>query len=475
MIKLLLIHPPFGTGNDKRPPDIFDPHFPWGLGYIAGVLKKDGWDIDVFDIYANQWNREEAIKKLEVKSFDYVLITAMATQYSYIKWLAEKIKKINRDCRIIIGGPLATFSYEVVLKNTSVDICVIGEGENTISDLMNRIDNLKHINGIVFKDSQGITKTESRPLIKDIDALPSPPYELFRMDIYRTNKLYIHNKSMRLYSNIERPYVMAIISGRGCPFNCNFCSRTFKTIRIRSVESIIREIDFFKKVYGIRGINFVDELLFLKKDMINHLAEELGKRGMLWNGQARIDTIDCNMLPFYKKNGLVSIGYGIESGSDFILGKMNKGINVKEIEKVLRKTIDAGLHLKVQLIYGYPGESCETINDTVELFKRAKHPGRRFSILTPLPGSQVYDMAKEKGLIKSEDEYLSNIYEGFWRKAINMTDFNDEEFEYIRKNTEQRMRDNYKQHLSKLSPEERDAVSLLCEEDFEKEFINKPK
>ena len=127
--KILLIHPPFGTGNDKRPPDIFDPHFPWGLGYIAGTLKRDGWDIEIFDIYVHQWNREETIEKLKEKNYDYILITAMATQYSYIKWLTAKIKEINNKCKIIIGGQLATFSYEVVLKNTSADICVVGEGE----------------------------------------------------------------------------------------------------------------------------------------------------------------------------------------------------------------------------------------------------------------------------------------------------------------------------------------------------------
>jgi hypothetical protein len=88
MDKILLIQPPFGTGDDKRPPDIFDPHFPWGLGYISGVLKKEKYNIEVFDIYAHQWNKAETVKKLSVKRCDYALITAMATQYAYIKWLA---------------------------------------------------------------------------------------------------------------------------------------------------------------------------------------------------------------------------------------------------------------------------------------------------------------------------------------------------------------------------------------------------
>jgi anaerobic magnesium-protoporphyrin IX monomethyl ester cyclase len=153
MSKILLIHPPFGTGNDKRPQDIFDPNFPWGLGYIAGALKEDGYDIEIFDVYVHQWNRAETLEKLKNKEFDCVLITAMATQYSYIKWLALMLKEINKECIIIIGGQLATFSYEVVLNNTLVDICVIGEGEITIRELMKNLNNFKNIKGIALKES----------------------------------------------------------------------------------------------------------------------------------------------------------------------------------------------------------------------------------------------------------------------------------------------------------------------------------
>ncbi|NCA93456.1 hypothetical protein EOM82_09585, partial [bacterium] len=121
MSKILLIHPPFGTGDDKRPPDIFDPHFPWGLGCITGILRQNGFDMDLFDIYAHQWNRQEALKGLEEKSFDCVMITAMATQYVYIKWLSRQLKRINGSCKIILGGQLATFSYDAVLKNTDIE------------------------------------------------------------------------------------------------------------------------------------------------------------------------------------------------------------------------------------------------------------------------------------------------------------------------------------------------------------------
>lgn len=471
--RILLVHPPFGTGDDKRPPDIFDPHFPWGLGYISGVLKAEGYDIEVFDIYAHQWNRNEVLERLAGKEFTHVLITAMATQYSIVKWLTNEFKKFNKDCIVILGGQLSSFSYNVVLENMPVDICVIGEGERTIVDVLKSSNNLKDVKGIAIKERDKIIKTETRELIENIDELPSPAYELFNMEIYRRNKLYIYNKSAVLFKNQERPHVMAMITGRGCPFKCNFCSRTFKNIRIKSVPSILKEIDFFIDKYDIKGINFVDELLFLRQDMIDHLATELGKRGLLWNGQARVDTINLDRLKFYKEKGLVSIGYGVESGSPDMLKRMNKGITREKIELAIRKTLEAGLHMKMTLIFGYPGENSKSVAETIDMFDKVKHPGRRFCIFTPLPGSVTYEIAKEKGLISDEDQYLSRIYEGYWRTVVNMTEFSDDEIDEVRKNAEREMRNNYKKYLMTLPEEQREQGFALCEEDFEKSFINK--
>ncbi|MFA5068971.1 MAG: radical SAM protein [Candidatus Omnitrophota bacterium] len=472
MDKILLIHPPFGTGNDKRPPDIFDPHFPWGLGYITGILRQNGFDIELFDIYAHQWNRQEALKGLEAKSFNCVMITAMATQYVYIKWLSGELKRINSACTIILGGQLATFSHDVVLKNTLVDICVIGEGELTAVDILNNTNSLDKVNGIAFKGSRAIIKTLPRPIVSDIDRLPNPAYDLFRMDIYKTNKLYVHNKSAALYESRPKPSVMAMISGRGCPFVCNFCSRTFRSIRMRSVGSIIREIDFLRARYGINAINFVDELLFLKQKSIDELALELGKRSLIWNGQARVDTINLDKLKFYKENGLVSIGYGVESGSDEMLKRMNKRITRRKIEKAISMTLEADIHIKLTLIFGYLGENRQSVNETVEMFKGLHHPGRRFCIFTPLPGSQIYNYALEKGIIKNEDAYLSQICEGYWRRVVNMTDLSDDEFDAVRMGAEERMKNNYKDYVTSLPGRAREDHFRLCEEDFEKSFLN---
>ena len=475
MSKILLIHPPFGTGDDKRPPDIFDPHFPWGLGYISGTLKKEGYDIEVFDIYANQWHRAEVSERLEKKDYDYALITAMATQYLYVRWLSTELKKVNANCSIVLGGQLSTFSYDIVLKNMPVDICVIGEGESTVVDILKNKSNLKNVYGIAIRDGKGILKTQDRQLIKDLDQVPAPAYELFNMDIYKKNKLYIYNKSASLYKDQAQLNVMAMITGRGCPFVCNFCSRTFRNIRMRSVESIVKEIDFLREKYAINAINFVDEHLFLNEKNIDHLAEELGKRNLVWNGQARVDTINVDKLNFYKKNGLVSIGYGIESGSDIMLQRMNKRITREKIENVIQKTLDAGVHLKLTLIYGYLGENTDSVRETVEMFKKLKHPGRRFCIFTPLPGSQIYSYAKEKGFITDEDAYLSSIHEGYWRKIVNMTEFSDDEFDKVRIAAEEEMRSNYKDYVLSLPDDKQEEHFLICEKDFEKDFINKPK
>ena len=130
--KIVLIQPPLGRGMTK---DLFQPIFPYGLAYIATSLLSNAYDVEIFDIYANRWNRNEVLNKIKNLDCDVIGITAMSTQYSYVKWLSHELKKQTK-AKIVLGGLLATYSSEIVLKNTQVHVCVVGEGEITIVDLL---------------------------------------------------------------------------------------------------------------------------------------------------------------------------------------------------------------------------------------------------------------------------------------------------------------------------------------------------
>lgn len=445
--KILLIQPPLGRGMTR---DLFQPIFPYGLAHVATSLLENGYDAEIFDIYANRWNRNEVLERIKDFDCDVIGITAMSTQYSYVKWLTEQLRKQTK-ANIILGGLLATYSSEIVLKNTQVHVCVVGEGEITIVDLLKNMGQLSNVKGIVYKENGKILRTSPREYIEDLNNLPKPAYDLFPMGIYTKTKFYIHDPTTKIFKRKLTFKTMGILTGRGCPYNCNFCSKSFKGLRLRSVDSIIDEIKYLRQKYGVEGVHFIDELFVVNKKRAYALVEKLGTLGMKWDGQARVNTVDYDLLCAMKKAGCVAIGLGIESGSNKILKYMNKRITSEQSEQALRDAQKAGLHVKVQLVLGYPGENKETITETVDLFNRVKHPARRFSLILPLPGSVLYNEALQKNLIKNEEEYLTQIYDGYggnrYPAFINFTELPADEIYRLKTKAEKAMETNYRRYL----------------------------
>lgn len=449
MKKVVLIQPPLGRGMTK---ELFQPIFPYGLAHVATSLLNSQYDVEIFDIYAHRWNRNEVLEKIKSFECEIIGITAMSTQYSYVKWMVEQLKKVT-DATIILGGLLATYSSDIVLNNTGVDICVIGEGETTIVDLLDNIDNLGDVAGIAYKDNGKIVRTGRREYMQDIDGLPRPDYDLFPMDIYTKTKFYVHDPTTKIFKRRLSFKTMGVLAGRGCPYNCRFCSKSFEGLRLKSVDSIIEEIKYLKQKYGIEGIHFIDELLVVNKKRALELVRKLSALKLKWDGQARVNTVDYDLLAEMKKAGCVAIGLGIESGSNEILRNMNKRITAEQSEQALKDAKRAGLHVKVQLVLAYPGENEKTISETVDLFRRAEHPARRFSLLLPLPGSAVYDEALKRGLIKDEEEYLTQIFDGYGASRypvfINFTQLTIGEIYRLKRKAEKAMEKNYRRHLIK--------------------------
>lgn len=432
--------------------ELFQPIFPYGLAYVATSLLNNGYEVEIFDIYANRWNRNQVLGKIKNLHCDIVGITAMSTQYSYVKWLTDELKK-QIKAKIILGGLLATYSSQIVLNNAKIDVCIIGEGETTIVELLNNIDNLKKVDGIAYGENGQIIETQPREYIKDLDSLPLPAYHLFPMDIYTKTKFYIHDPTTKIFKRRLTLKTIGILTGRGCPYNCNFCSKSFEGLRLKSVDCIINEIKYLQKEYGVEGIHFIDELFVINKKRAYELAQRLGPLNIKWDAQGRVNTVDYDLLYEMKKAGCVAIGFGIESGSNKILKNMNKCITVEQSAQAMEDAKKAGLHIKVQLILGYPGESEQTVAETVNFFKKVEHPARRFSLILPLPGSALYDEAVNKGLIENEEKYLTQIYGGYGGDSypifINFTDLTTGQIYKLKRKAEKTMERNYRKHLMK--------------------------
>jgi len=443
-IKNVLLIRPNSTGDKK---DTYIT-FPLGIGYIASVLKQNNYNVSVIDLTIEDVDYTELKDRIIKLKPDIIGLTALSYSYVQVKKISEYLKTFL-SCKIILGGHLSDHSYKLVLEKTNVDICVIGEGEITIVDLLKNIDNPSIVNGIAYKDKSQVFITTPRPPILDLDTIPFPAYELFDMEQYiKLDDVYISKKYMKkgvVHKKIQ------IEAGRGCPYNCNFCSKIFTKVRKRSVDHLVKEIKFLLEKYGIDVYGFQDELLFSNKKYIFEFCEKIKDLEITWYGNARINTVSEEIIKKAKDNKCLEIAYGVESGSETILKNMNKKITPKQIEKILSYTIKIGFPFDMGLILGYPGENENTIKETIDLFKKIGYPALKFRYITPYPGSQLYDFCLESGLIKNEEEYLESIGDGTgpYRFRINFTDFTDERLSEILKETTDKTFRNYIFYLLK--------------------------
>ena len=259
---IVLIRP--NVTNDKKDNYVT---FPMGIGYIASVLRDKGYNVYVIDLTLRDVNYDNLLKEIRDIYPQAIGISALSYSYSQVKKLSYLLKR-SVSSTLILGGHLAYHNHDIILNKTGIDICVIGEGELTIVDLLKNLHDISVVKGIAYKENNKIILTKPRELIEDLDSIPFPAYELFDIekyskmaeDIYLPKKFLIKKKEHRQ---------MAMEIGRGCPFSCRFCSKMFKNIRRKSVNRIVKEIYYLKTKYNIDIFGFKDELLFICKKYIN--------------------------------------------------------------------------------------------------------------------------------------------------------------------------------------------------------------
>ncbi|MFQ5646956.1 MAG: B12-binding domain-containing radical SAM protein [bacterium] len=417
--------------------------FPWGFATIARLLEDDGHEISVLDIYAHGFLRDEVEKRLNQLSVDCICITGFSSScYLYVVWLAKEIKK-RYQVPVIVGGLLASYHFNFLLSKGTIDICVIGEGERTVVDLFRNFNRLSVVKGISYRDKGGIKQNQPRELIDNLDILPLPNFERWPMERYTMVKMYADDPSNRyeFFYGENAPELqsnMTLLSGRGCSYKCAFCSPSYNSLRLKSMGKLMEEIKFLKDSYQIKAVYFVDELLIVNKKRTMEFCREIKKLDLFWNGQSRINNLDRETLLALKESKCLSLAVGVESGSDKILKAMKKGITREQSLKVLREVKEARMHLKILLMFGYPGETKETLSETASLIKKAGLPPRRLNWTTPLPGSELYEQVKQRGLITDEEAYIMQLNKGFNRPdnvVLNVSGKSDEEmirlFEWI--------------------------------------------
>ena len=434
-MKILLLNPPI---REWAKPNCF----PSGLGYLASVLLDAGYEVEALDINGHRYSQQEVEARIEASDADVFGVGGLITAYRYIKWLTQMIKRYHPDKTVIGGGSSASSIPRTFLERTKADIAVIGEGELTLLELMHALregSELKGLPGIWYKDGNGeIMANPSRPVIKDLDTIPFPAWDLFPMDIYLRNPVGAPNvdKWKEGGSTNDTPVTMNVLPSRGCPYQCIYCYHDFMGVkyRHRSAQNILDEIVYLVDRYGVDYIHFTDDDFVIDRKHVMEFCDLMIESGLniQWGSTGRVNLMTEELLAKMAEAGCVWIGYGIESGSQKMLDVMKKRVTVEQARKAIqltRKYID---QIDCSFMVGTPGETRETIMETVEFCQELDLAPEVIFFATPYPGTELYTIARQHGLIEDEEEVVLSLWEQGEKIVVNFSELSDEELRHMR-------------------------------------------
>jgi len=375
---------------------------PIGLLYIASSLEAEGHKVEVLDFYCEN-NPVEEIKR-KIKSFDAIGLNVYSKSIPQINHIISIIKKINPDIPIIIGGPHCTFHPEDALIDIPADISVEGEAEQSIKDVAKALTNnsdLSKIPGIYYRKNNKIKKGRPFKLIKDLDAIKFPSRNLIEKYVYCYGKI---NKEF-----FYPPKFTCMMTSRGCPYRCSFCTRHIvtSTYRKRSAENVIEELRLIDEKYDTVGMlddNFLQDKKRIFKIMDKIIESKIDLNIYIMG--ARVDSANIDLYKKIKKAGVKYIGFGIESGNQEIIDFYNKKITLKQVVKAVNLARKMDFLVTGSFILGAP---FETINHVKKTMKFACSLPLDYAVFSPLSydyGSDIWKDAVKTGKINEDtDKY----------------------------------------------------------------------
>jgi len=409
--------------------------------YIASAMRQKGYSPSILNVDTERMPNGEVVRRVMDADPKYIGLSGIvAPSYNYIKNLSLELKKAFPDKLQILGGGLSS-AAETVLKNTGVDIIVRGEGDVTIVELLECLEkrrDLSSVPGICYRKGPSCISTGRRGLIGKLDNLPYPAFDLIDMDKYMPDgmefiRIFTKNIKGKMISDRKRRMI-TIPTSRGCFGECSFCFRAYPGLRVHSIKYVFDFVEYCIERFSADFFTFGDECFAPNKARNWEFIEEYKRRklnivfrilGM------RVDTIDRDILRAYKEIGCWMIEYGFESGSQKMLNIINKRVTVEQNRNAALWTHDAGIFTSPAIVLGMPGETNQTIGETIEFLKSLNFHYKQYQwkYAMPIPGSALYEYAKLSRTIEDEDGYLSSLsgeVENGGVFIINLTDEPDD-------------------------------------------------
>jgi len=395
---VLLINPP-QNAELKTLLELHGP--PMASMYLAGYVRGKGYTPRILDLDMENMTREQVVSYVSSMSPKVIGMTAFTSTVKVAYRLLAAIKKAVPNALTVIGGPHVTFLPDEAVSQEGVDVAALGEGEETLNDLIGAYESgkpLEDVRGIAFKKGDQMKLTQPRPMIENLDEVPFPARDLVSYERYRFNGV------------LEAP----IMTTRGCTFRCQYCSSSEmmgRRYRMRSVQNVIDEIREVQEKYHVRDIEFIDDTFTLNMKRASQVMRSIvnEKLDIKLALSSRVNTINEELMKDLKNGGTTNMYFGVESGSQRVLDLMQKGIKLEQAESAVNLAKKYNVGVLCSYIIGFPGETPEEMDQTIKFSVKLNSDYAQYSILTPFPGTPIYYDLDKRGLIATKDWTLYTV------------------------------------------------------------------
>jgi radical SAM superfamily enzyme YgiQ (UPF0313 family) len=397
-MKILLIHPPFSltvAGRDEWDKVIPRIH-PLGIGYLASYLLKHGHDVKIVDAHLEKLELIDILDRINSYGPDLIGISTTTPTFKITIKIAQEIKKNAPGLKIFIGGAHITATPETAMVSKCFDYGIVGEGEKTFLELVQYLENPSNKNifdiaGLALRKNGKVFNTPIRGYIENLDELPMPARHL----------MIALKETQAVPASVYKLPSGNLITSRGCPSQCSFCDRAIfgMKFRARNAKSVVDEVEILINEYGARDIKFFDDTFTVSKQRVYEIIDEMKRRKIKipWSCLTKVKSINKELLKAMKEAGCWQILFGLESGDDRMLKLLKKGNTVEDNRKAVTMAAELGINTRGDFIVGTPGETKESLMNTLNFALSIPLDYAHFNKFVPLPGTEIYRELLNKG------------------------------------------------------------------------------